>query len=86
MDEEADAGVGDGMGISLRGEGPEPSHDFVENAGFRFGFALLVQEDAKLAGGRTPVGHEIRSGQSHRDLQTQDINSRVMTSYHKSVK
>ena len=31
---------------------PEPPHDFVESAGFRFGSALLVQEDTKLAGGR----------------------------------
>jgi hypothetical protein len=38
---------------------PNPSHDFVESAGFRFGFALLVQEDAKLAGRRSPVRHEI---------------------------
>ncbi len=46
----------------------EPTHDFVESAGFRFGFALFVQEDAKFADGRSPVGHEIRSGQSHRSL------------------
>jgi 6-phosphogluconate dehydrogenase len=42
--------------------GPSGAGHFVESAGFRFGFALPVQEDAKLAGRRSPVRHEIRSG------------------------
>jgi hypothetical protein len=44
---------------------PEPTQDFIESAGFRSRFALLVQENAKLADRRSPVRCEIGSGQSH---------------------
>jgi hypothetical protein len=41
---------------------PEPSHDFIESAGFRFWFALFVQEDTEFAWGRSPVRREVRGG------------------------